>query len=591
MQYHAGGIPIVARRKYFGLLGAYDRIYYLTGDNHAAFVGSTGRGKSETIVKTMINSYIDAGESYVVNDMKKDLFNATAAKAKAKGYNVICLDFTDPKSGSCWNPLDLSWSYYRKALSNRKWYILNEQKERIDTVNFSVENKSIKLNLGYDHSDSLQSITYTATLLNDEIVEGVGFRSDGYLYIVVPEFTYKVEVEIKSGDTYKMQLEKELYGVSTSEAMESILDVANALTHVENSKDKFWDEGAAEMITAAAAFLMENGDDRYINFKSIRFLYELGVDGKNKGKLQEYMELFRSPDSDSRIKFATYFSAEGVAKGNLKSVFNQKVALLTATEEIMEMTSSTSFDFNEICNKKTAIYIVVHDEKSTYHGLVALFFKQFYEVAIKQTRLMEGQRFKVPVNFILDEFAMMPAIKDIQRIFAAARSRGVRINIFYQSPQQLEEVYGKNEAAIIWDNCNVRCYLGSNSYAVKEYFSKEAGSTLRYSKKEKKWIKENLLSPEKLSKFQRGKVLFLITEKNPIVTKLPMYSQCAFAKQKQYILPIEKRIPKPVEYFNLLEDMDRRLPEVIAKGKRIKAQTGELVELDEETMIISEMML
>lgn len=141
IQYHAGGIPILARRRYFGLFGAFDRMYYLTGDNHAAFVGSTGRGKSESIVKTMINSYIDAGESYVVNDMKKELYNATASKAKAKGYNVICLDFTNPSTGSCWNPLDLGWMYYKRALSRRKWYLLDENNQRVDTLNIKLKTK------------------------------------------------------------------------------------------------------------------------------------------------------------------------------------------------------------------------------------------------------------------------------------------------------------------------------------------------------------------------------------------------------------------------------------------------------------------
>ena len=46
------------------------------------------------------------------------------------------------------------------------------------------------------------------------------------------------------------------------------------------------------------------------------------------------------------------------------------------------MLSHSDFDMREIGKNKTAVFIVIQDEKKTYHSLVTIFLKQCYETLI-----------------------------------------------------------------------------------------------------------------------------------------------------------------------------------------------------------------
>lgn len=46
------------------------------------------------------------------------------------------------------------------------------------------------------------------------------------------------------------------------------------------------------------------------------------------------------------------------------------------------MLSHSDFDMKSIGREKTAVFIVIQDEKKTYHSLVTIFIKQCYETLI-----------------------------------------------------------------------------------------------------------------------------------------------------------------------------------------------------------------
>ena len=70
----------------------------------------------------------------------------------------------------------------------------------------------------------------------------------------------------------------------------------------------------------------------------------------------------------------------------------------------------------------------------------------------------------------------MPPLNDIQSSVAVARSRGMRYFFFIQSFSQIEQVYGKETASIIIDNCAL-CYLKTNSVECAEVIAKKLGKS------------------------------------------------------------------------------------------------------------------
>ena len=55
-------------------------------------------------------------------------------------------------------------------------------------------------------------------------------------------------------------------------------------------------------------------------------------------------------------------------------------------KSLCQVLSQSSFDARDLGNSKTAVYIIVPDEKSTLHFLVTMFVKQTYEVLINEAQ-------------------------------------------------------------------------------------------------------------------------------------------------------------------------------------------------------------
>ncbi|MEG0359266.1 MAG: type IV secretory system conjugative DNA transfer family protein [Anaerorhabdus sp.] len=362
---------------------------------------------------------------------------------------------------------------------------------------------------------------------------------------------------------------KDYHDADVSEAVELVLDMAKTISYQEDAKDPFWHEGAGDMIAGAALLLFESGIDEYVNFTSVRYIYQLGMQKRGSSSyLQDYLNKYRSVEDDSVLKMDTFLSAEGLTRSSLKSVFQNKISLLTATDAIKQMTAKSTFTFDQVFNKKTAVYIISHDEKTTYYPLVAMFFKQLYEAGIKITRdNPKDNKLAIPMTWIIDEFARLPEIKDIESMYTAARSRGLSINAFVQSPEQLMDRYERFGAAIIEDNSTNVFYLNSKHDAAAEKFEQMAGSELVYDTKEKDYKERPVITKERLKQFEKGRSLLTSTEWNPYIVKLPPFNEYVFATEPDWTkYKIEK---DKLQYFNIKAELDQHM-----KNKVTKKGTG-----------------
>ncbi|WP_207545188.1 VirD4-like conjugal transfer protein, CD1115 family [Desulfoscipio geothermicus] len=95
-----GGVVLGAKRQGKNFYSWLD-----TDDTHTLLIGATRSGKSRRLIMPSIWTIARAGESMIIPDPKKELFNTTAGYLWEQGYNVILLDFQAPGSGNRWNLL------------------------------------------------------------------------------------------------------------------------------------------------------------------------------------------------------------------------------------------------------------------------------------------------------------------------------------------------------------------------------------------------------------------------------------------------------------------------------------------------------
>ena len=121
------GIPVIAERKY-GLFGKFNKVYLYPFHEHTIIWGGSGSGKTQTVVYPLLQSILDARENAVIHDCKLELIEAFGSKFKEAGYNVIVINFTDPRHSHRWNPFDYPTKLWKDTLKSHG--ITNPQRFR-----------------------------------------------------------------------------------------------------------------------------------------------------------------------------------------------------------------------------------------------------------------------------------------------------------------------------------------------------------------------------------------------------------------------------------------------------------------------------
>ena len=75
------------------------------GISHALVVGGTGAGKTTSCLLPTIVNLIDSESSFIALDPKGELHDTTGSYADMRGFQRICIDFSDAAQSDCWLPL------------------------------------------------------------------------------------------------------------------------------------------------------------------------------------------------------------------------------------------------------------------------------------------------------------------------------------------------------------------------------------------------------------------------------------------------------------------------------------------------------
>ncbi len=76
-----------------------------TQNLHTLVIGATRSGKTRRLIFPTIWHLGQAGESMILTDPKGELYERSRDYLKKKGYNVVLLDFRNPRRGNFWNPM------------------------------------------------------------------------------------------------------------------------------------------------------------------------------------------------------------------------------------------------------------------------------------------------------------------------------------------------------------------------------------------------------------------------------------------------------------------------------------------------------
>ena len=460
------GVPILLNK---------EEMWVDNGEYHSLVIGATGSGKTQTVILPMVYSLAKARESMIITDPKGEIYEKTSNMLRARGYQILLLNFRDPQNGNAWNPMSLPYQIYKSGNQDKAIELLDD----------------LALNILYDDSNK--------------------------------------------------------------------------------NADPFWEKTSADYFSGVALGLFEDAKPEEININSISLATTVGEE-KFGGStyIKEYFA-GKDPASAAAINASSTIMAPNETKGSILSVFKQKVKLFASRENLSEMLSHSDINLESIGERPTAVFIVIQDEKKTYHSLVTILLKQIYETLISVAQ-RHGGKLPVRTNFLLDEFANMPPLKDVTTMITAARSRKIRFTMIIQNFAQLDDVYGKEDAETIRGNCGNIIYLITTELKALEEISKLCGDVK--SKKDDKTASTPLVTVSDLQRMKQFEVIILRMRLQPFKTKFTPFFQLNWGRKypeakyptrpkkqvhtfdiKEYVKNQKKK--KLLEMMNSADDKDK----------------------------------
>jgi type IV secretion system protein VirD4 len=190
------------------------------------------------------------------------------------------------------------------------------------------------------------------------------------------------------------------------------------------------------------------------------------IEGRNSG---------RFPLSDQCVR-ALYdvIDLAPVTASSIRKTFTSRLDLWL-NPMLDAATSASDFDLRDLRRRPISIYVAVNpDDLHRLRPVLSLFFEQAIGL---QTRVLpeHDPTLKYPVMMLLDEVAALGRIPILSESIAYVPGYNVRVVMVFQTPSQLREVYGVENAKTMMKSLGARIVYAPKDYDDAKEISDELG--------------------------------------------------------------------------------------------------------------------
>ncbi len=341
-------------------------------------------------------------------------------------------------------------------------------------------------------------------------------------------------------------------------AVEMVTDLAMQLkTTIHSEKDLYWENQAVDLFVGIVLALFDcSNDESTVNMESIEYIrMKIEIEDPDDESTMGFWNFCRMFKEGTLIayKLASVYSLRRVEKtlSCVLSTFDIMLRAFFINRKLMDMTSRSEIDFDLLLKPKTAIFLIMPDEKTTYHFLVSVFVKQCYEYIIMKAQNFKGNSLSTRLNFVLDEFSNFPKIADMSAMISAARSRNIRFVLIVQSKQQLIKLYG-DDSETIKSNCKNWIFLPCREKDLLNEISELCGTVFIQGRGYRPLINNMQLQNLKIG-WEYSEALILRPQCMPYIAKIMDFSMYPASEYEEIELTARK-FPEavvfdPVDYY------------------------------------------
>ena len=255
----------------------------------------------------------------------------------------------------------------------------------------------------------------------------------------------------------------------------------------DSGNSNFWQQEARKLFTGLLLYLIETEKERDLslpqNLTTMANLYRLTTPSNGK-TLQDWIRdefELRAANPEYRLSRNCETLLMGFANGNAKTsgdiLSTMSAPLAIFLDSAVEAaTSGDDFFFHNLRREPTTIYLgITPDEMKVYGTLMNLFFSQLCDVNVRQGLSSDNPKLKYQCLLLLDEFTALGNIPAIEKGVGYLAGYGIRPILVFQTPSQVEEVYGSTARQTFFSNFAIRMIFAPREQNDAEELSKLIG--------------------------------------------------------------------------------------------------------------------
>lgn len=336
---------------------------------------------------------------------------------------------------------------------------------------------------------------------------------------------------------------KALQQNDTASAIQHANDIAHTLSYDPRYRgDPIWPSTKKALISALILAVAVEAPSEHKHMGTVfRLLAHLGQDGGKK--LDGFFNTL--PDKHpARSPYAVFQMSVDKMRSSIATDTLASLQLFGVDPAVVWMVADQDHDLAAVGKEKTAVFLVIPDERADRNVLASLYIQQSYGASVNVANQNKG-RLPLRVNYLLDEFGNIPAIVDFTTKITTAGGRGLRFTLAVQGIDQLSKLYPEQENTIM-GQCWTWIYILTTDIKTAELISKKCGnytvatesynSSAQMSGSRSEGVTQGLTSralvmTDEVLRWPVDSALVLRTRLQPARLPLPDISQLPIAKE------------------------------------------------------------
>lgn len=399
------------------------RVYMVEEDAHVLVLAPTRVGKTRRVILNMIALLGMSDESMIVLDVKGELFGLCAQFLRERGFRVNRVDYSDPTKGNYYNPL------YRAVDAYERMHEAYRQRE------------TLRHELGHAATEHQEFAKFDGAY-RDAIQDAESAVNELVAIIMPRDLDREGDSKFWNDGAWNA-LKKGLHYAASNQSIpreqRNIQTALMLLQDYDRPCPLFPDDPKARETFVPLDEMISQLPPEHPAHKALKAL------GRAK---QEYMSSFIQSATSALASYTSY--------------------------AVSQMMLGTDIPIEDLCEEKTATFIIVPENKEEFKSLAQLYINQAYSLLVDQSQ-RNGNRLPRRMNIIGEEWGQVPRVDALDERLSISAGRGIRWVLVLQNLAKLEEKYDRAPAKVIIDNCAYTVILACDEDQTAEAFSKGFG--------------------------------------------------------------------------------------------------------------------